>query len=312
MKTKREQKLLCGVGTLAVCCMLTGCHMSHEWQEATCTTPKTCSVGGETEGEPLGHTWIEATCVEPKHCSVCGETEGEALEHAWVDATCAEPKHCSACGETDGEPLEHTLTEANYQQPATCEVCGETVGEPLQAEFEKYGLACNAELDIVYPYVIPCYDAGYTTNGKVTFTDYEIFESDETHEALDGYEWKAITVTVIFDDENAYYHGYSGIRCSSINYYNDTFFDNYKEENVSFTANYNGIEWDGIIYHTKNLQTGWNNDVFTHQVRYFYRVPKGYDGIVIVIYDPSIDRDSYNNTYELAKENDGTILFRLE
>ena len=22
----------------------TGCHMSHEWQDATCTTPKTCSV----------------------------------------------------------------------------------------------------------------------------------------------------------------------------------------------------------------------------------------------------------------------------
>ena len=61
MKTKGKQKCICGIGTLAVCCMLTGCNMSHEWQEATCTEAKTCSVCGETEGKALGHTWKEAT-----------------------------------------------------------------------------------------------------------------------------------------------------------------------------------------------------------------------------------------------------------
>lgn len=107
------------IGIFAVCFMLAGCGHEHTWSEATCTEPKTCSECGETEGEPLGRTWVEASCAEPKHCSVCGETEGK--------------------------PLEHTLTEANYQQAATCEVCGETVGEPLQADFEKFGLECNAE-----------------------------------------------------------------------------------------------------------------------------------------------------------------------
>ena len=141
------KKFLCGISTLAVCCMLTGCHMKHEWLEATCTTPKTCSA--------------------------CGETEGEAL---------------------------------------------------------------------------------------------------------DGHEWKAVTCTVIFDDENAYYHGYSGIFPATIDYYDATFFDNYKENKVSFTANYNGIE---------------------------------YDGIVMAIYNPSIDWNN-GNDYEIAKSNDDTILFQLK
>ena len=48
------------------------------------------------------------------------------------------------------------LTEANYQQAAVCEVCGETVGEPLQADSEKYGMACNAELDVMQKLVVNC------------------------------------------------------------------------------------------------------------------------------------------------------------
>lgn len=44
------------------------------------------------------------------------------------------------------------------------------VGEPLQADFEKFGLECNAELDTAYPFVIPCYDTTeYTTAGKSRF-----------------------------------------------------------------------------------------------------------------------------------------------
>lgn len=305
---KKRKALI--IGTL-ITGLLTGCCMSHEWKEATCTEPKTCAKCGEIEGEALGHTWVEATCSAPKTCGVCGETEGEPVEHTWVEVTCAEPKHCSSCGETEGEALEHTLTEANYQQASTCEVCGATVGEPLQAEFEKYELVCNAELNTTYPYVIPCYDEGYTTNGKVTFSDYDIFESDETHEALDGYEWKAVTCTVIFDDENAYYHGYSGIFPATIDYYDATFFDNYKENKVSFTSNYNGIEYDGLQYDKETLQSGWNDDTFTYQFRDFYRVPKGYDGIVMAIYNPSIDWNN-GNDYEIAKANDDTILFRLK
>lgn len=52
---------------------------THEWLEATCTSPKKCVLCGKTEGEALGHTWIEATYDSPKTCSVCGATEGSPL-----------------------------------------------------------------------------------------------------------------------------------------------------------------------------------------------------------------------------------------
>lgn len=51
----------------------------HDWIEATCTNSKTCSICGQTEGEPLGHTWEEATKYTPKTCSICGQKEGNLL-----------------------------------------------------------------------------------------------------------------------------------------------------------------------------------------------------------------------------------------
>ncbi|MCM1221134.1 MAG: hypothetical protein NC548_42295 [Lachnospiraceae bacterium] len=310
MKTKGKQ-MLYGVSTFAMCFMLTGCGHTHTWAEATCTTPKTCNECGETEGEALGHTWAEATCATPKTCTVCGETEGEPLAHTWVEATCAEAKHCNVCGETEGEPLAHTLIEANYQQAATCEVCGETVGEPLQADFEKFGIECNAEQNTEYPFVIPCYNpAEYTTAGKIIFSDYEVFESDDTHEALEGYEWRAITTTTIFDDENAYNYGYSGFSPYSNDYYNTTD-DTYNEDTDTYTLNYNGIDYSDVKDDSEVLQGGWNGDIFTYQVRLFFRVPIGYDGKVVTVirYDSSTWDDAAPITDKIS---DDTVFFRLK
>ena len=40
---------------------LSACGHKHTWEDATCTTPKTCSKCGKTEGEPLGHKWGEVS-----------------------------------------------------------------------------------------------------------------------------------------------------------------------------------------------------------------------------------------------------------
>ena len=97
---------------ILICINLTGCCLSHDWQEATCTQPKTCSKCDKTEGEALGHKWIEATCTAPQTCNVCGATTGEKLGHTptpgeWIvdrAATCDEEgsRHgvCGVCGET--------------------------------------------------------------------------------------------------------------------------------------------------------------------------------------------------------------------
>lgn len=174
-----------------------------------------------------------------------------------------------------------------------------------QADFEKYGLVCNAKLNTTYPYVIPCYDREYTTNGKVTFSDYKVFGGDETHEALDGYEWRAVTCTVVFDDDNAYNHGYSGIGVGTTDYYKDSFLDNYKEKKVSFSATYNGVEYTGIQYDREVLFSDWDDNGYTYKFRELYRVPVNYDGVVLAIYNPTVD-------WSVAKTNKDSLFFRLK
>ncbi len=110
---------------------LTACGCEHEWQEASCSAPKTCSLCNQTEGEALPHTWQDATCAAPKTCSVCGTTEGEALPHTWQNATCTTVKTCTVCQATEGEPLGHTWKDATCTTVKTCTVCQVTEGEPL-------------------------------------------------------------------------------------------------------------------------------------------------------------------------------------
>lgn len=108
---------------------------THQWENATCTVPKFCSVCGETSGTSLGHTWEEATCTTPRTCTVCGETEGSPLEHDWVEATCTISRYCRVCKASSGTPLGHKWKEATTTAPKTCTVCGETKGEKLKSGY---------------------------------------------------------------------------------------------------------------------------------------------------------------------------------
>lgn len=110
---------------------LLGCSCKHEWNDATCLTPKSCSKCAEAEGEALGHTWIDATCTSPKICAVCGTAEGGTLDHTWNAATCTTPKTCSGCKTTIGTALEHNWLPASCEEPETCTNCGSKKGDPL-------------------------------------------------------------------------------------------------------------------------------------------------------------------------------------
>ena len=141
---------------ILVAVLFAGCGHTHEWENATCRTAKTCKSCGETEGEPLEHIWVAATCEEARHCSDCGTTEGAALGHAWVAATCTTKKMCSVCGAEEGKALGHdatgvtctnddvckrcgvtiaafghTWTDATCEDPKTCSVCGAEEGKAL-------------------------------------------------------------------------------------------------------------------------------------------------------------------------------------
>lgn len=125
---KRTILVICVIA-LAFC--LTACGCEHEWNDATCTTPKTCKLCDATEGEVAAHQWQDANCVAPKTCKDCGATEGEVADHIWAEATCTTAKTCTACNETEGEALGHTWADATCTEAKTCTVCTEKEGEAL-------------------------------------------------------------------------------------------------------------------------------------------------------------------------------------
>ena len=55
--------------------ILCGCCLSHEWQEATCTEPKTCVKCGKIEGEALGHDYSDWKIVSAATYLKSGERE---------------------------------------------------------------------------------------------------------------------------------------------------------------------------------------------------------------------------------------------
>ena len=73
---------------LAFVFSMAACSCQHEWQDATCTSPKTCTKCGETEGETASHQPGKQTVadVDPAHLSMTLETScaqcGEVLESA--------------------------------------------------------------------------------------------------------------------------------------------------------------------------------------------------------------------------------------
>ena len=75
----------------------------HEWQDATCNVPTTCTICGEISGEKLTHSWVDATCDTPMTCTFCNITNCDELGHKWIDATYETPKTCSICKNTEGD-----------------------------------------------------------------------------------------------------------------------------------------------------------------------------------------------------------------
>lgn len=77
------KKLIAFSLVLTMAFSMVACGCDHQWQDATCTTPKTCTKCGETEGEANGHTSgeliisaVDTTALsmtQDLSCSTCGE-----------------------------------------------------------------------------------------------------------------------------------------------------------------------------------------------------------------------------------------------
>ena len=163
-------------------CSLLGDKHEHEWAEATCSTPKTCSCG-ETEGEALGHDWTEATCTAPATCKTCEATDGEALGHNWRDATCTAPKTCIVCNDTEGTPLGHknditleavapTCTATGLTEGTKCSVC-----QTVTTEQEVIPALGHTE-EVVLGQDSTCAATGLTDGKKCSVCDTVLVEQD--------------------------------------------------------------------------------------------------------------------------------------
>ncbi len=117
--------------SLLMTTLLFGCgEHEHQWEEATCTSPKTCTVCDIEKGDPLEHQWEKATCISPKTCTVCNESIGEPLDHDSSNVTCITDAPCIRCGEILSAPG-HSFVDATCTNAKKCSTCGTTEGQPL-------------------------------------------------------------------------------------------------------------------------------------------------------------------------------------
>ena len=290
--------------------LLCACGHVHSWTEADCTSPRTCSSCGQTQGEALGHRWQEATCTAPKTCLRCGVTESAPLGHDWTKATCAAPKTCLRCGETEGEPLPHTPTEADYQHPSVCSVCGAVCGPALEADFVKYGFDRFCETGVSYPYKTLSKGRDREITGTFEVTSYVITKGDgDKLEVTEGYEWRVVAFTASFPAADA------EPKVIFDDYYDSLLMNETCGPDTVGGAAWR-VHWDGSLLrcnHREETLTEWNEDGSkTCSWIWYFHVPEGYDGVVIGAAKPTAG--SYAETrfdcfYEFCDED--SLFFRL-
>ena len=111
---KKSLLMLClGLSTMLV---FAGCNQlsdasNEEIQDVVSDEDFNAENEEETVIECTEHQWIDATCTEPKTCSICGITEGEPLGHDFAPATVDSAKKCKICGVEEGEPVKVTIIE---------------------------------------------------------------------------------------------------------------------------------------------------------------------------------------------------------
>ncbi len=195
-----------------------GQQCEHTWEDATCTSPKTCSACGETEGEALGHTeetveGKDATCTaagftEGKICTVCnevtvaqteipakGHTEGEA-------ATCTTNQICTVCKVELKPATGHTLgPEATCDADQQCTVCetvlvsaqGHVPGNEATCTTNQICEVCKTELAPALGHT-PGDEATCETAQTCTVCTAELAPK-KGHDYVSSYEWSSDNLT---------------------------------------------------------------------------------------------------------------------
>jgi len=144
--------------------------LGHSWRDATCTTPKTCSVCGTTEGEPNGHTY--ETVVTAPTCTAQGYTT-----HTCHCGDSYTDTYTEALGHVPGTPVEENrkepacTAEGSYDTVVYCTACGTELSR------EKSIIPAKGHSNKAVVTAPTCTEQGCTTHtctvcGEVTVDSY--------------------------------------------------------------------------------------------------------------------------------------------
>ena len=152
--------------TLLLLIFLTSCACDHNFSNATCIKPATCTKCGETKGEALGHSFGEATCTTPETCSRCSRTRGVALGHT---VTCSDSEPCARCGmEINHRYKGNVKTGIVY-----CTICSEQVNE-MTINSKPFNELTVAEKAYVQ-WTIDKYMTAVSSSGRYIYTTSEAY-----------------------------------------------------------------------------------------------------------------------------------------
>lgn len=195
--------------------------------------------------------------------------------------------------------------------------------EPSASELEQAGFIYFMEEGEPYFFTNRCIDNEELDSvGEATVVSYEVFESADGYDPLEGYEWRAVTIEIRFFDDNAWEYGVEGILMSSEDYYNTKLLDDTAElvkeadtyDQYQYTVVYNGQEMDAYYFDNAGIWSDWyvnedGNNECKYTVVEEFLVPVGYDGCVVSIANSRVEWP--DGAYITDLDPDDFLLFRL-
>ncbi len=157
--------------------------------DATCTADGTKTAkcdrcdAKETvtdKGSAKGHTWQDADCTTPKTCSVCGATEGEELGHSFTDYKSNGDATCTADGTKTAKCDRCTVT-------STVTDTGSAKGHTPAAAVEENIVKASCTAAGSYDSVVYCSIS--TCKAEISRTEQTIAKREHVY----GDEWEVVT-----------------------------------------------------------------------------------------------------------------------
>ena len=195
--------------------------------------------------------------------------------------------------------------------------------EPVASEMEQAGFTYFMEEGEPYAFVNRCADnEDLDTVGEATVVSYEIFESADGYEPLEGYEWRAVTIEIRFFDDNAWEYGIDGVTGSFEDYYHVKLLDDTAElieetdtyDQYRYTVIRDGQQMDAYYFSNVGTWSDWYvNEDGNHECKFTivkeFLVPAGYDGCVVSIANSRLEWPDGAHITDL--DPDDFLLFRL-